>query len=98
MNEIVTTFECECNPNKIYASRYTFQQHFTSMRHKNWQNNQTIRYLREKSVRFENRYLQSQRNYLQLKTTFINVLNTVIHSTADRDFARFHLEQLQNQT
>ncbi|UKZ11132.1 hypothetical protein EhVM1_000117 [Emiliania huxleyi virus M1] len=48
------SFKCECNPSKLYASKSTFNKHFTSKRHKDWESTDELRDMKIQLTRAQN--------------------------------------------
>ncbi len=51
------TFKCECNPTKLYASKATFNKHFASKRHKDWESTDELREMKIQLTHAQNEIL-----------------------------------------
>ena len=45
---------CGCNPDKIYKTRKTYENHFKSMKHRKWEEEKMIRNYKKSSTEYEN--------------------------------------------
>lgn len=84
---------CACNPSKkTYASKSSFQNHFTSDRHRLWELHKQNRALRE-----QNGHLENENNCLKRKIADIQsllVTSTPTHKHNPNPFAKSRIDKL----
>lgn len=51
---MVEMFQCGCNPQHLYKTKQTFQSHFRSIRHQNWQHESNDQDYRRRIIELEN--------------------------------------------
>lgn len=45
---------CDCNPDKVYKTRKTYENHFKSMKHKKWEEEKLLKNYKKSSTEYEN--------------------------------------------
>jgi len=65
--ELVKRLECDCNPEKVYATPSTFRQHLASKRHSAWARQDEVLALRARLVRAESTIAQLKQRVEELQ-------------------------------
>ena len=45
---------CDCNPDKVYKTRKTYENHLKSMKHKTWEEEKLLKDYKKSSTEYEN--------------------------------------------
>ena len=69
---ISNTLRCECNPNKLYSSKSTYNKHFASKRHRDWEAGDELRQLKIQLTQAQNEILSMRTEINRLTDLLMN--------------------------